>query len=313
MRKNENYQDTQHEMLRLLDSIVHGKRANVFLSISKGDRTFRDLLDEVVMSKGGLSDALAHLSQSGIIAAKPKEERIFYELTPLGFFVRDQLTNCGNLVSSFTLPKEKKMLFSFEDIIKMIEADTTLSDLFADGWTVILSSETYVRLTEYLDEKILEGSKRAKEFENLLYENNLVQVVQTYSNPENSVKVEFYLRKQKKLKPDEAEMVATAVDQDAIICTSSEKIMLTGFEQGLHAVKVDQLHQFLDKQKSIISYRTSMDKYKGRFYKPMRGQFNSVFSMGRDNAQYRIAGSSSIRTDVKEEKTINYNVTTLLV
>lgn len=236
----------------ILKIVSHPNRYKIFDYIASEKRTFEDLINYTKMSKSGLSHILSLLSSHGLIVSEPFDERVTHDLTEFGDFVYSYLGFCKDVISSFPVSETNILVLSADDLIKLIEKYDfeTFMYLF-EGRKIILSSLSFQQIVEWLDDKILDGEDQSKfeKFEDIVYGEDLFEVLEDYSEVEKGVRVEFYLRKQKKLSPKQAELVATAVDQKAVILSADENILLVGRKLGVPTIRLSKLVDFLKTQK----------------------------------------------------------------
>lgn len=282
--------------VKIFEIVTQRNRAKVFESIAPGKKTFEDLLEDVKISKGGLSNILRLLSTHRLIKSKPFDERVTYELTPLGNSVRDHLNFCETLMSTFLLPEVKKVVLSSNDFIKLIEKHDfeTLQYLLTD-WKIILSPLGFEQVIEWIDHKILseEFVEKYEKIEDLIYSQEFVEVLENYEKVERAIQVEFYLRKQKKLSPEQAELVATAVDQSAIIASLDEKILRAGLYLGVTTVNLDKLIGFLNAHKLRVIRRTVMKTREEDFVEGLPRQFSKTYDLNVTPTNIKIVSGRS--------------------
>lgn len=272
--------------IKILDTIAHGKRSEIFISIANSDKTFCSLLKDLKMSRSGLSTALLKLSKAGLIAPQFDEEQVKFSLTRTGNLLHNYIELCTDAVLSLRTVEKQRIILSAEDMIKIIESyDTkTFKHLFT-GWKIILSSMDYERILDYINEKTIgQETEKFEEFEKFLFDEEMICVLKTYDNPEKTVRIEYYLRKQKKLSIDDAEMIASGVDQQAIIASNKDIIVETGLEIGLHTVKMNELEDFLQKQKLKV-IAVTLKSSEGDFLKPLMSHCATRYSIA-DHSKY---------------------------
>lgn len=253
MKKNKSKKDEfRASASEILKIVSHPNRYKIFDYIASEKRTFKDLMGYTKMSKAGLSQILSLLSTHGLIVSEPFDERVTHNLTEFGDFVYSYLSSCKDVISSFPMSETKTLVLSANDLIKLMEKyDFETFTYLLKGWKIIISPLNFQQLVEWLDDKILDEEDQSKyeKIEEIVYGEDLFEVLKDYSEVEKSVRVEFYLRKQKKLSPKQAELVATAVDQHAFIVSTDEKTLLVGRKLGVLTIGLSKLVDFLGTQK----------------------------------------------------------------
>lgn len=251
------YENGEHYLVssfEILEVVAHPTRHKILSYVAQKNRTFKDLIESTGLSKGGLSSALNLLSDCGLIKGVPFDEQVTHKLTDLGIFVYHCMNTCQNMITSFPIIKRKVVVLSSDVLISLLQKHPL--DTFKyllKGWKILLSPLNYEQIVEWLDEEIPSAScaraRKLELIEDMIYNHEIFEISQEYAQTEKSIKAEFYLRKQKKLLQKQAELVATASDQDAIVVSSNNKTLTAARKLGLQAIEVRNLVDFLENQR----------------------------------------------------------------
>src|SRR5579872_5956474 len=190
----------------------------------KKHATLRELLSVTEMSNDGLANRLEKLQKYAIIkwelADQGNGSYSFYRLTKKGeklrLILHEALEKTSETESVRTSDRFVIDASSFNIIFKQ-KTVNEIREIF-DNCKIILTNSDFASCTEIAIEE------ENDILENLLYDENFIEIADTYKNVEESTKTEYHLRRAKKLPPNAAILVATARDLNASLISDNEKI-----------------------------------------------------------------------------------------
>jgi len=250
-------------LFSILNALGQRKRLLVFEEIAHNQKTFEGLRRTLKISKGGLSKILSQFSANRLVAVRIENGHVRYELTPFGKEIHEFLHFCENILRErYYDIKTRKIVLSSRDFISLIERHgiKSLRKSLSD-WKIILTPFSFEEIIEWLDSKIVKErrTKKLYEVENLLYEEDFIEVLENYRDIDRTSRIELYLKKHKKLSYEEAELIATAADQNAILASSNKKVIRAGNNLGIFSVKLSKLIDFVNEQKLIVSSHAKIE------------------------------------------------------
>ncbi len=236
------------DVFHMINTVTQHSRAKIFKLISHQRMTFADLLDETRMSKSSLSANILELTKLGVIFVKPSRvEPTFYSLSPLGKRVDRYLHSLEDFL--FAVPiRIENIAMDNEGFMELFEKnDVDDVKLQFKGKKFIIPLKSYVRIADWLDEKIVveEHPEKFLQIEEFLKDEEFVLIVENYDDLSRSLDTEYYMRRQKKLTPEQAELVAMAEDQNAVIVSPHNKVINASTCVGLQAFDLDNFLSYL--------------------------------------------------------------------
>lgn len=212
----------------ILNSIVTKKRVS-----------FNELKNITKLSNDGVTKQLEKLQKYSLVKgelADPKNgSYAFFHLTKLGeeFFnaLHDMLIKTNEIQPE---PISDKFVIDFEGFEKILNHKKLegLRKIF-DHSKIVMTNSTYASAKNMVDEN------SDTNLEKFLENEDQVIISTAYKDVESSGKLEYYLKRIKKLLPNEARLVATAIDSQASLITDNEKISTAARSLGIISASVD--------------------------------------------------------------------------
>ena len=234
--------------LEILNTLTHPTRANIFEMIAKEQVTFNDIMSNTSLSRDALSKHLRKLQHYSLVKAdvtKPKADKyVFYKLTKHGKKFHILLHDIISKLSKISPPKISENFLLDYMVLKSIINTSGIDHLYKifSQCMIVLTSTDYIRLLDYADKT------NNEKLEKLLNNEKIVKVIEIYENPEKGVACEFYLRRAKKLLPEHAQFIASAVDSNSSIISDNKKILLAAKSLGIICTSVDTILDFNSKE-----------------------------------------------------------------
>ena len=283
---------------KIVNTVTQPSRAKIFELISKEKMTFNDLLGKIGMSKSGLSTNILELSKIGLIVSKPSRTApTYYELTPFGKQIHSYLHSLESLLIQVPA-KLKRIAINADGFIELFgKNDTETLKTRLKGKEIILPLRSYVKLVDWLDEKIAEGedSERFQKIEDILYDEGLVKVVESYENLETALDVECYMRRQKKLTPENSELVAVAEDRGAVVASANAKVIVAATQVGRQAFDLDDLLKCVKAEQLYIF--AEVESKPGELHRVLISSKQDIIPFGPEKAIERAESSSDVECE----------------
>lgn len=213
-------------------SDMHG--AIIIETLAKKKRaSFKELRSISNLSNEGLQKRLETLQKYCIIKGELSDPEggsyLFYRLTKFGEEFRSILHDSLDRASQVK-PMQVSDSFvidgqSFRNILDKVKLEG-LKQIF-DHSKIVLTDHDYSQLKELVYEQDNE------QLEDFLNNTKQVIISSTYNDEEDSTKLEYHLRRAKKLSSYEARLVVTSVDTNASLITDNEKIQSAARSQGI--------------------------------------------------------------------------------
>lgn len=253
--------------LAIINAITEPHRAIIIETISKKRQsTFKDLREATGLSNDGLTRHLVKLQKYSLIKGKLSDPKngsySFYHLTRLGEELRSILHNVLDKTTNIHPdPISDKIIFdsqSFLNILKIKKIDG-MKVLF-NNCKLVFTTHDYFILETVVDEM---NNEKLSDF---LEDEKFVSVSSYYNNEEDCSKAEHHLRVIKRLLPQEARLVVTAIDLKASVISDSEKILSAARDRGIMCASTEAVLE-LNKEDKIRDkfYEMSLKKSDSKY------------------------------------------------
>ncbi len=228
--------------LDTLSSLINPTSLHIFETIMKeGSTSFSNIRTLTGLSNDAISRHLNKLLEYSLIkidVTKSSDGKfVFYLLTNQG---KDTYQILYETMKKFdgvqTLDYTKKFVLNASSLKQLIEHRGTnwIKHIFS-GSQIILSPDDYKKIFEpLLDNNNIELEKFVK--------NNII-VARTYQNPSDGVKIEYYLRRAKKMEVEQAKMIAIALDLKAAIISDNDKVIQYAHNLGTKSIHIESIFE----------------------------------------------------------------------
>ena len=223
-----------------LSALINSTSLHIFETIMKeGSISFTNIKTSTGLSNDTISRHLNKLLEYSLIkidVTKSSDGKFaFYLLTNQGKetyqILYETMTKFDDVK---TLDYTKKFVIDAKNLNQLINRRSInwVKHVFNQS-EIILSPSEYKKISYPLQE--IEN----KELERFL-ENNIT-ISRTYKKPEDSVKVEYYLRRAKKMDAENAKAIAIALDAKAAIISDEEKIIQYAHNLGAKSIHIESV------------------------------------------------------------------------
>lgn len=253
--------------LATINAITEPHRAIIIETIAKRKHvSFKVLREATSLSNDGLTGHLDKLQKYSLIKGELSDPKngsySFYHLTRLGKELRVILHDVlEKTIDIHPDPISDKIIIdsqSFLNILKNKNFDE-IKSIF-NNCKLVFTTHDYSTL------EIIANERNNEKLSDFLEDEEYVSVSSYYEDEKYGSKIEHHLRKIKRLLPQDARMVATAVDLNASIISDNNKILSAARNRGVMCATVDAILE-LNKEDNIrekfyeISLRKSDSKY----------------------------------------------------
>ena len=226
--------------LDTLSTLINPTSLHIFETIMKeGSTSFSNIRAVTGLSNDTISRYLNKLLEYSLIkidVTKSSDGKFaFYLLTNQG---KETYQILYETMTKFdgtqTLDYTKKFVIDAKILNQLIEhrGFSWIKHIFNRS-QIILSPSEYKKISEPL------LNKENKELE-IFLKNNII-ISRTYQKPDDSVKVEYYLRRAKKLDPEYAKLIAISLDTKAAMISDNDKVIQYAHNLGVKSIHLESV------------------------------------------------------------------------
>ena len=213
---------------------------NLFQIIAKNPTSYMKLINSTNLNNHSLSKNLENLLKYSLVKIDFEQyddvQFTAYKVTEIGKKFQNSLQD---MISNFEeMPQNvpSKFILDAASFLRLYDKNNLdiIKKIFKDG-TLVFTNADFIILTDHA-EKINSDS-----LENFLYDDKNIFVAKSYQNPTNGVRTEFYLRRAKKLSQEKSQLIATALDLNAGIIASDEKMIKYAKQFGILSIDTERI------------------------------------------------------------------------